>query len=386
MGKLTDVRVRKTAQTGLHNDGYGLYLKVTDGDARSWIFRFKIGGRTRDMGLGPYPEISLADAREKAADARKLTRQGIDPIEARRADGGAAKGMTFDKAAAAYIQAHKAGWRGARTAHRWQSELERYAYPAFGKRDVATVTVDDVLRILAPIWTTKNETASKVRERIEAVLDWAAAKGYRSGVNPAMWRGNLKHLLPARAKVHTVRHHPALPWQELPAFMADLRGRDALAARALETTILTACRTSEVLNADRSELNGDLWVIPAERMKARKEHRVPLSTQAFTIISSLPCIAGNSYVFPGHRDGRSLSGMAMEMLLRRMGRSDITVHGFRSTFRDWAAEATDFPREISELCLAHEVGNEVERAYRRSDLLLKRRGLMQKWADYCYQK
>jgi integrase len=285
--------------------------------------------------------------------------------------------MTFNKAAAAYIQAHKAGWRGARTAHRWQSELERYAYPAFGKRDVATVTVDDVLHVLAPIWTTKNETASKVRERIEAVLDWAAAKGYRSGVNPAMWRGNLKHLLPARARVHTVRHHPALPWQELPAFMAELRGRDALAARALETTILTACRTSEVLNADRSELNGDLWVIPAERMKARKEHRVPLSTHASAIISSVPCLEGNSYVFPGHRDGRPLSGMAMEMLLRRMGRSDITVHGFRSTFRDWAAEATDFPREIS--------GSEVERAYRRSDLLLKRKGLMQKWADYCCQ-
>lgn len=217
------------------------------------------------------------------------------------------------------------------------------------------------------------------------MLDWAAAKGYRSGVNPAMWRGNLKHLLPARAKVHTVRHHPALPWQELPAFMAELRGRDALAARALETTILTTCRTSEVLNADRSELNGDLWVIPAERMKARNEHRVPLSTHASAIISSLPSIAGNSYVFPGHRDSRPLSGMAMEMLLRRMGRNDITVHGFRSTFRDWAAEATDFPREISELCLAHEVDSEVERAYRRSDLLLKRRGLMQKWADYCCQ-
>ena len=386
MGKLTDVMVRKTAQAGLHNDGYGLYLKVTDSGARSWIFRFKTGGRTRDMGLGPYPEISLAEAREKAADARKLTRQGFDPIEARKADGMASKGMTFDKAAAAYIQAHKAGWRGARTAHRWQSELERYAYPAFGKRDVATVAVDDVLRVLAPIWATKNETASKVRERIEAVLDWAGAKGYRTGVNPAMWRGNLKHLLPARAKVHTVQHHPALPWQELPAFMADLRGRDALAGRALEVTILTACRTSEVLNADRSELNGDLWVIPAKRMKGQKEHRVPLSTQACTIISSLPCLAGSGYVFPGHRDGRPLSGMAMEMLLRRMGRDNITVHGFRSTFRDWAADATDFPREISELCLAHEVGSEVERAYRRSDLLFKRRELMQTWADYCCQK
>ena len=385
MGKLTDVRVRKTAQTGLHNDGYGLYLKVTDGGARSWIFRFKTGGRTRDMGLGPYPEISLADAREKAADARKLTRQDIDPIEARKADRKACRGMTFDNAATAYIQAHKSGWRGARTAHRWQSELERYAYPAFGKRDVATITVDDVLHVLAPIWATKNETASKIRKRIEAVLDWAGAKGYRCGVNPAMWRGNLKHLLPARAKVHTVQHHPALPWQELPAFMAGLRSRNALAARALEITILTACRTSEVLNADRSELHGDLWVIPVERMKARKEHRVPLSTQTFKIISSLPCLEGNSYVFPGHRDGRPLSSMAMEMLLRRMGRSDITVHGFRSTFRDWTADATDFPREISELCLAHQVGNDVERAYRRSDLLLKRRGLMQKWADYCYQ-
>jgi integrase len=254
--------------------------------------------------------------------------------------------------------------------------------PLFGDRDVATITVDDVLRVLSPIWATKNETAYKLRGRLEAILDWAAVKKHRAGPNPASWKGNLKHLLPPRAKVHTVTHHAALPWQQLPAFMVDLRYRDALAARALELTILTACRTSEVLQARHIEVESGLWVIPKERMKMRREHRVPLAPQVVQLIAGLPRMNENPFLFPGNRNSKPLSSMCMEMLLRRMKREEITVHGFRSTFRDWAAENSDFPREIVELCLAHDIGSDVERAYRRSDLLNKRRQLMQEWMDY----
>jgi integrase len=383
MGKLTALKVEKAKTPGLLNDGDGLYLKVTAKGARSWIFRFKLGGRSRDMGLGSYPVVSLAEAREKAAEARRHTNRGQDPIERRKTTETVTKGISFNAACAAYVEAHKAGWKNPKTAKRWLAVCEQYASPVFGTRDVSAITSEDVLRVLEPIWTKKNETAAKLRGRIEAVLDWATVRKYRTGPNPALWRGNLKHLLPARAKVRTVKHFAALPWQELPAFMADLRGRDALAARALEVTILCATRTTETLQAERSEISGDLWVIPTMRMKMAREHRIPLSTQAAAIFAALPMLDDSSYLFPGFRHGRPLSGMAMEMLLRRMERETITVHGFRSTFRDWAAENTNFPREVVELCLAHDVGTDVERAYRRSDLLIKRKVLMQEWSDYC---
>jgi integrase len=384
MAKLTALKVQKTSAAGLHGDGGGLYLRVKDGGAKSWVFRFQIDGKSRSMGLGSFPAVSLTEAREAAADARKLTSRGEDPIEVRTAGGASAKRLTFDQACAAYVEAHKAGWKNPKTAKRWLATCETYASPVFGKRAVATITSDDVLRVLAPIWSTKNETAAKLRGRLEAVLDWATVKKYRTGANPALWRGNLKHLLPARAKVRTVKHFAALPWQELPAFMTGLKDRDALAARALEITILCATRTSETLQEGHSEIKGDLWVIPPSRMKMGREFRIPLAPQAVAIFASLPILLESEYIFPGHRRRRPLSGMAMEMLLRRMNWNTITVHGFRSTFRDWAAEKTDFQREIIELCLAHDISSDVERAYRRSDLLFKRRELLKQWADYCF--
>jgi integrase len=384
MGKLTALKVEKAKAPGLLNDGNGLYLKVTVKGARSWIFRFKLCGRSRDMGLGSYPAVSLAEAREKTAEARKHTNRGQDPIEQRKTTETVTRGISFPEACAAYVEAHRAGWKNPKTAKRWLAVCDQYASPVLGTRDVSTITSEDVLRVLAPIWAEKNETAAKLRGRIEAVLDWATVRKYRTGPNPALWRGNLKHLLPARAKVRTVKHFAALPWQELPEFMADLRSRDALAARALEVTILCATRTSETLQAEYSEIRGDLWVIPTTRMKMAREHRIPLSIQAAAIFAALPTLDDSPFIFPGFRRGRPLSGMAMEMLLRRMERETITVHGFRSTFRDWAAENTNAPREVVELCLAHDIGSDVQRAYRRSDLLIKRKTLMQEWSDYCF--
>jgi integrase len=382
--RLTAKTVEKATKPGMYADGGGLYLRVKDAGTKSWVFRFQLDKRERAMGLGPYPEISLAEAREQALEARRLTARSIDPIKARKAAGASSEVTTFADIARHYVEAHRGKWKSQKSFARWL-RFERYACEAFGAKAVTDINTNDVLALLTPLWTTKPESAAKLREWVEGALDFAKAKGHREGENPARWRGNLQHTLPARNKRATVRHHPALLWQQLPAFMADLRGRDALAARALELTILCATRTSETLQADRSEINGDLWIIPAPRMKTGKEHRIPLSTQAAAILAALPCLSSNgAYVFPGHRSGRPLSGMAMEMLLRRMGRDDITVHGFRSTFRDWAAESdVNFPREIIELCLAHDVSSEVERAYRRSDLLFKRRQLMQEWANYC---
>ena len=384
LNKLSAKEVENLRKAGLHGDGGGLYLRVTATGAKMWIFRYS----RRDMGLGGYPEISLEEARDLAADARKLLAKGIDPIEHRRAEPEEpvrAKTITFTEACEKYLEAHKSGWRNAKHKQQWENTLKTYAEPALGKMQVETITADDCLKVLAPIWTNKPETASRLRGRIENVLNWCAAKGYRDRdrINLATWRGNLKHLLAKRPKKSVVRHHPALPWQDMPAFIAELRNRDALAARALELTILTTARTSEVLLAERTETNGDIWTVPAERMKMQIEHRVPLVPRAVEIIEALPVIEGSPYLFPGQRRGRPLSNMAMQMMLRRMGHDAITVHGFRSTFRDWAAEQTSFPREIAKLCLAHQVGNEVERAYRRSELLAKRRELLTQWADFC---
>jgi integrase len=384
--RLTAKAVEKYKNAGMYADGDGLYFRVKEGGgAKGWLFRFKIDGKARAMGLGGYPVVSLAEAREKAAEARKLTRQGIDPIEARDATSALVKAVTFDAAAAAYVAEFASGWKHAKTPKRWLATCTAYASPVIGDKDVAAITADDIHRILAPIWVEKHETAITLRGRLEAVLDWATVKGYRQGANPATWRGNLKHMLHSPKQVRRIRpvkHHAALPWQDLPAFMVELRAREALAARALEITILCATRTMETLAVERFEIAGDLWTIPPARMKTGKEHRIPLSAQAAAIFDSLPHLHGSTFVFPGYRAGKSLSNMAMEMMLRRMGLADITVHGFRSTFRDWAAEETNFPREIIELCLAHDIGSEVERAYRRSDLLFKRKELMQMWADY----
>jgi integrase len=385
---LSDIKAKALKTKGLHNDGAGLYLKVTDAGTKSWIFRYKIGGRSRDMGLGTYPAIKLAAAREMAGEAYAKVKSGVDPIEERKQltapPPKPKRVVTFDEAAERYIGAHEKSWKNDKHRQQWRNTLTTYADPVIGRKDVAAIKLDDVLQVLEPIWTDKAETASRVRGRIESVLDWAAVRGLRTGENPARWRGHLKHLLPARNKKRTVRHHPALPWRELPAFMAELRANNSIPARALEFTILTAARTSETTDVTWPEIDKDgaAWIVPAERMKAGVLHRVPLTAAALAVLDGLPRIEGDAHVFAGARKGRPLSNMAMLELLRGM-RPGLTVHGFRSTFRDWAAEGTNFPRELAESALAHVVGNEVERAYQRGDLFDKRRKLMQAWAEFC---
>jgi integrase len=381
--------VAREKQAGLHPDGGGLYLQVSGG-SRSWIFRFAHAGRTRYMGLGSLAAVSLAEARQKAGEARRLLAGGQDPIAARDAQHAAARALeatalSFRQCAEAYIAAHKDGWRSAKHAAQWSSSLAAYVYPVIGDLPVAAVDVDLVLKILRPIWQAKTETASRVRGRIESVLSWAKTSGYRSGENPATWRGHLQNLLAPKRKVRQVRHLPALPYPEIGNFMAELRAEQGVAARALELTVLCATRTSETLGArwDEIDLATKTWTIPADRMKAARQHRVPLAAAALAILQTMSEIRMNEYVFPGARAGCPLNSKAMLDLLERMGRRDITAHGFRSTFRDWCAERTSFPREICEQALAHAVGSSVEVAYQRSDLIDKRRRLMARWAEYC---
>jgi integrase len=392
INRLSHRKVETLKAPGMYNDGGGLYLQVTGSDdtpRKSWLFRYAVAGRERQMGLGPLSDVPLAEARDRASAAREMRRAGKDPIaerEALRAQASlvAAKSMSFDECATAYIAAHRAGWRNVKHASQWTNTIATYCSPIFGKFPVQLVDVGLVMKAIEPVWSTKPETAGRVRGRIERILDWAKVRGYRDGENPARWRGHLDHLLPARGKVRRVKHHAALPYSELPAFVAALRGRDAVAARALEFAILTAARTSEALGAKWSEVDLDarVWTIPAERMKAGREHRVPLSDRAIEIIRSMIARKQNDYIFYG--DSRAtLSNMSLLMLLRRMGRNDITTHGFRSTFRDWVEEQTDTPRAVAEMALSHAVGNAVEAAYRRGDLIEKRRVLMSKWAGYC---
>jgi integrase len=390
IGRLKPLAVSRAKRPGLHPDGGGLYLQITKAGVRSWLFRFMLNGKARAMGLGPFPDISLSEARASALECRRLRREGIDPIEAQKARKAAAKldaakALTFRQCADAYISSHKAGWRNAKHRAQWPSTLEAYAYPEFGNLPVQQVNTGLVMQVLEPIWTSKPETASRVRGRIEAVLDWAAARGYRQGDNSARWRGHLENLLPKRAKVRKVRHHPALPYADLPAFMADLRSREGVAAKALEFTILTAARTSEVVGARPGELDRDVktWTVPEGRIKGEKEHRVPLSAPAGAIAKEMLKLERSEFLFPGGKAKKPLSENAMLALLERMGRDDITVHGFRSTFRDWAAEMTNYPREVAEMALAHVVEDKVEGAYRRGDLFEKRRRLMEAWASYC---
>ncbi len=351
----------------MHGDGGGLYLQVTPSGARTWIFRFKLGGRAREMGLGPTHTVSLAEAREKARECRKLVLEGIDPIEARNAKRAearlaAATAMTFEQCADRYIEAHKAGWKNPKHAAQWPSTLQTYVYPVFGSLPVQAIDVGLVMKVLEPLWTVKPETASRVRGRIESVLDWATARGYRQGENPARWKGHLENLLPARSKVAKVKHHAALPYSEIPDFVAGLREQEGIAARALEFLILTAARTGEVIGAKWAEvdLEARLWVVPGERMKAGREHRVPLSEAVIAILRPLSEARTGEFVFPGGRPVKPLSNMAMLKLLQRMGRGDLTAHGFRLSFSDWCAEQTNFPAEVREMALAHTVSDKVE--------------------------
>jgi integrase len=411
IGKLTAVRVAREKRPGFYSDGGGLFLQVGKSSTKSWIFRYwvperdslsgnlvvdattgKRRGRVREMGLGSLITVSLQDARERALECRKFREKETDPIAAREASRREAalqraKSLTFKDAAAAYMAAHRVAWKNDKHAAQWSATLKNYAYPIIGDLPLQLIDTTLVMKVIEPIWSEKPETANRLRGRIETVLDWATVRGYRQGENPARWRGHLDKLLPARSKVRKTRHHSALPYAELPDFMIKLRAQDGIAAQALEFTILTAARTGETIRAKRSEIDtkNKIWIVPDERMKAGKEHRVPLSDRAIEILESVGDDGsdGESFVFPGRGLGEPLSNMAMLKLLQRMGRDDLTVHGFRSTFRDWAAEKTNFPNEVIEMALAHAIDDKTEAAYRRGDLYEKRRRLVDAWANYC---
>ncbi|MDE2146752.1 MAG: integrase arm-type DNA-binding domain-containing protein, partial [Burkholderiales bacterium] len=373
------LEVAKITAPGLHFVGAvpGLALQVTPAGARSWSLRAVIGGKRRDMGLGSYPAVTLAMAHAKARDARELIRQGIDPIQRQQAAQSAlrasmAEALTFKECAAAYIKAHRSGWKSAKHAQQWENSLAQHAYPDIGELLVRDVKLAQVLAVLEPIWTTTNETAVRLRGRIELVLDWATARGLRDGLNPARWRGHLDKLLPKPSKVNNREHHSALPVGEVGAFMLKLRQAEGMGARALEFVILTAARSGEVRGATWAELDlgAAVWTVPAVRMKAGREHRVPLSAEALALLQALPRMAGTELVFPAPRGGM-LSDMTLAAVLRRMKVAAVP-HGFRSTFRDWAAERTNYPRDVAEMALAHAIGDKVEAAYRRGDLFDKR--------------
>lgn len=391
--KLSTPTIKRLRTPGCYADGGGLYLRVTPSGSRGWIFRFGIAGRKRDAGLGRFPNVSLAKAREAAARCRSLVAEGIDPIVARHeareaARAEAAEAMTFEACAKAYVAAHESGWRNEKHRQQWRNTLATYVYPVFGAKAVQDVGTEDVLAVLNPLWLNKPETASRTRGRIEAVLDWAKVSGHRDGENCARWRGHLEHLLPAKSKVRQIVHHAALPFSEIGDFMCALREETAISAKALEFAILTAARTGEALGARWNEidLRANIWVIPVHRMKGGREHRVPLSAQAILILREMAEIQQGDYVFPGYKPGRPLSNMALLMLLRRMRYGHITAHGFRSTFRDWAAETRPYQNIVVEMALAHTVPDRVEAAYRRGDLLDKRRKLMADWCAYCERR
>lgn len=350
------------------------------------------------MGLGPFPDVSLAEARRRATEHRNARRDGMDPLHAKAAKRASlrlaiAKGRTFRECATEFIEKNRAGWRNAKHRQQWENTLATYVYPIIGDLPVSAIDTGLVVQVLDPIWTEKPETASRVRGRIEAVLDAATVRGFRQGPNPAQWKGTLAHILPARSRVRKVEHHAALPFNQMPAFLTALRARPGMAARALEFVALTAARTGEVLGARWGEIDlaAKVWTVRAERMKANREHRVPLSDPALAVLEAVQPLAltrdgkpdPSAPVFPGPRRALPMSNMVLVMLLRRMKRDDLTAHGFRSTFSDWAAERTAYPREVIEMALAHAIGNKVEAAYRRGDLFEKRRHLMQAWAKFC---
>jgi integrase len=392
IGRLTALKVEKAKEPGMYADGGGLYLRVTPQGTKNWVLRYMLDRKPRWM--GPLSLYGLAEARAKALDARRKRHEGIDPIEARRALRAklrldAAKAITFKQCAEGYIDSHKAGWRNDKHKYQWPATLNAFAYPFIGDLPVQAVDTGLVLKLLELIWTEKPETASRVRQRIESILDFAKVRGWRDGENPARWRGHLDKLLPHRSRVREVEHLAALPHAKLPAFLSSLREREAIAARALEFLILTTARTGEVIGARWNEIDllDKTWTVPAARMKAHREHRVPLSPRALAILDEVRAARqgadNNSYVFPGPKPGMPLSNMAFLMLLRRMGLDDLTVHGFRATFKTWASERTSFQNEIAEAALAHIIGDKVEQAYRRGDLFDKRRRLMQQWAAFC---
>ena len=388
---LTAKKVERVKEPGRYFDGHGLYLQVRNADNKSWLLRYERDGRERWLGLGAVHAFSLKEARERARAARQLLADNIDPIEHKRAERAKhaaekARTLTFREAAQAYFDQHESKWRNAKHREQFIWSLKTYAYPVLGSMSVADIDTAAVLRAIEPHWLTRTETANRTRGRIERVLGWCTVRGYRQGPNPAQWRGHLKEVLPERGKVAKVEHHPALPYAQVAEFMAKLRGRRGMPARALEFTILTAARTGEVLGArwDEIEWDAKMWRVPANRMKGGREHRVALSQRALDLLRELRREGGDDgFIFVGPRAGTGLSNMSMAAVLRRMGYGHVTTHGFRSTLRDWCAEQTNFPREVAELALAHAVGDKTERSYQRGDLLKKRFALAEAWTRYC---
>lgn len=389
--EMSAIEVKRLSEPGFHAVGgvAGLHLRVTESGARSWVLRASIVRRRRDIGLGGFPDVPLAHARDKARTMRKQIEQGLDPVrvrkEARSALAAArAVEVTFDMASRAFINSKCAEWRSGKTAEQWETTLATYASPVVGKLLIRDIELAHLMKILEPIWTEKTTTANRVRGRIENILDWGTAHGHRKGDNPARWRGLLDKVLPGPGKIHKVEHLKALPVNQIGQFMQDLRALDVTGAKALEFLILTAARSGEVRGSTWSEigLREAVWTIPAARMKADREHRVPLAPVCVELLESLPRFKGNDFVFPAARGGKMHRSILVDLYCKMVA-VDITVHGFRSTFRDWAAENTNFPNQVAEMALAHAIGNKVEAAYRRGDLFEKRRRLMNKWAEFC---
>ena len=390
MKRLNTLAVQRAAKPGRFSDGAGLYLQVSRSKTKSWIFRYTIRGRAREMGLGPLTLVSLADARFKAADLRRLLWEGIDPIEQRDSNRtkertAQARTLTFDECATRYIDAHRSGWKNLKHAEQWTNTLATYVSPHFGDLPVQEIDTTFIMKVLEPIWFIKTETADRVRNRIELVLAWATVRGFRSGDNPARWRGHLETLLPKRSSVRAVQHFTALPLSELGTFIACLKKLHGTAPRALEFQILTATRTGEAIGARWDEINlaEAIWVIPPTRMKAKREHRVPLSPRVISVLEDQALLRRDDFVFSGWRGQGPLSNNALLSVIKKRLGFSVTAHGFRSTFRDWAAEQTTFPREVAEAALAHRISDATEAAYRRGDLLLKRRAMMNDWAQFC---
>jgi integrase len=392
---LTALEIKNTVP-GMHADGNGLYLCVKPSGTKSWVFRFQLDGRRREMGLGALSVLEPVKARAEAARLKAKVAEGVDPLDERRADKEIQSAlrkqaeldskraeMTFRKASEHFIESRRPSWSNAKHAQQWANTLAAYAFPVIGELPVAEVTAEHVVEILRPIWSAKSETASRVRMRIEAVLNAAKLMGWRTGENPAVFKGGLEAVLPPISKVRRVRHHPAMPFNDLPTFFTTLRQREGISPRALEFCILTAARSGEVRNArwDEVDLESGMWIVPADRMKAGREHRVPLSEAAVAILKAMPRLANSPLIFPGN-GGKPMSDMTLSAVLKRMELAHFTVHGFRSSFRDWAAETTHHANETVEMALAHSIANKVEAAYRRGDLLAKRRELMEDWAKF----
>ena len=385
--RLSNLRVERAKRPGMYADGGSLYLRVAEGGSKQWIFRYTVNGRNRDMGLGPVHTLTLAEARERATEARKLRLDGIDPIANKRARVAAlraadAKAKTFADCVKGFIEDNESSWTSVKHRRQWETSLIKYAYPILGSLPVAAIDTPLVLRVLKPIWDAKRETASRLRGRIENVLGWATVHHYRSGDNPARWNGLLEHALPAVVKGD---HHAALPYTQVASFMQALRKDTGIVARALEFITLTAVRLGEASGAtwDEIDLEAKTWTIPASRMKADQQHRVPLSDAAISVLKTVREIRQSDYVFAGFKPGRPIGGDALRELIKKLAGADVTVHGLRSTFRDWAAEQTNVQREVAEVALAHAIPDAVEAAYRRGDLFDKRRKLMGAWAAYC---